>query len=139
MLRWLFTSAESVALAELQQRFRLQQLRIEELSTRFAQSQSAAVLVRVAELEAGLEFLQRSNRKELGKLWKKVGLEKNEIAQPTLLAATCENWAVAQREGPTSSAARCDCSYCETRRAEREHVRAQLVPKGPKPHDKGKH
>lgn len=42
----------------------------------------------------------------------------------------CENWAVAKHEGPHSDAAKCDCLYCMTQRADRARTRAALVPKG---------
>jgi len=41
----------------------------------------------------------------------------------------CENWAVAQREGPLSSAARCDCNYCAEMRHRRDLARQELIPK----------
>jgi hypothetical protein len=41
----------------------------------------------------------------------------------------CENWALAQREGPTSAAAQCVCDYCESMRADRAARRAKLPPK----------
>jgi len=47
--------------------------RLKELSTKQSTGSSAALLVRINELEAALEQLQKSNRRELGKLWKLVG------------------------------------------------------------------
>lgn len=41
----------------------------------------------------------------------------------------CEQWAIAQRDGPHSPAARCECAYCTERRAHRERQRNALVPK----------
>lgn len=40
----------------------------------------------------------------------------------------CENWLTAQREGPYSDAARCECSYCVTKRMERAKLRRDLLP-----------
>lgn len=39
---------------------------------------------------------------------------------------TCDNWATAQREGPGSPAAGCECEYCNSRRADRAARRAKL-------------
>jgi len=36
----------------------------------------------------------------------------------------CENYAAAQRDGPGSDAAKCDCNYCKGRRAAKESFRA---------------
>jgi hypothetical protein len=44
-----------------------------ELSTKQSTGSGAALLVRINEIEAALEALQKSNRRELGKLWKLVG------------------------------------------------------------------
>lgn len=40
----------------------------------------------------------------------------------------CENWLTAQKEGPYSDAARCECSYCVTKRMERAKLRRDLLP-----------
>lgn len=45
-------------------------------------------------------------------------------------AAPCENWTTAQREGPSSKAATCECLFCMTQRADRARARRELVPKG---------
>lgn len=42
----------------------------------------------------------------------------------------CDNWALAQLEGPQSKAARCECDYCEQMRRARATVKAALVPRG---------
>ena len=42
----------------------------------------------------------------------------------------CENWSLAQLEGPKSAAARCECEYCESMRRARRAVKAALVPRG---------
>lgn len=41
----------------------------------------------------------------------------------------CENFRVAQLEGPTSPAAQCDCGYCAAMRQAREQLRARAVPR----------
>lgn len=46
-----------------------------------------------------------------------------------LAGSICDNWSIAQRDGPRSDAASCECSYCVGRRAERRALRAALVPK----------
>lgn len=38
----------------------------------------------------------------------------------------CENWRTAQRDGPSSPAAGCECEYCNARRADRAQRRANL-------------
>lgn len=52
-----------------------EQLRRElaELSTKVSTTAGAALTVRINELEAVIDQLQRSNRKELGRLWKMLG------------------------------------------------------------------
>jgi hypothetical protein len=47
----------------------------------------------------------------------------------TFASDVCENWHIAQVDGPGSDAARCECDYCLGRRAIRESERARLVPK----------
>lgn len=44
-------------------------------------------------------------------------------------SAACDNWATAQRDGPTSTAAACECAYCTMMREARAAFRAQHVPK----------
>jgi len=41
----------------------------------------------------------------------------------------CENFARAQRDGPNSAAAGCECAYCQAMRLHRHNVKAALVPK----------
>lgn len=53
-------------------------------------------------------------------------------SQQRLFADTpplCENWNLAQREGPLSPAARCDCNYCAEMRHRRDLARKELIPK----------
>lgn len=42
------------------------------------------------------------------------------------IAGECANWTIAQKEGPSSTAAKCECSYCNARRADRAARRAKL-------------
>ena len=49
--------------------------------------------------------------------------------QTPLPLAACENWLTAKQAGPDSEAAKCECLYCMTQRAERAHVRGLLVPR----------
>lgn len=44
--------------------------RVHECELKLSTSSSTAMLVRINELEAALEALQKSNRREFGKLWK---------------------------------------------------------------------
>lgn len=44
-------------------------------------------------------------------------------------APYCENYGLAQREGPRSEAASCECGYCVEMRARRSMVKAALIPK----------
>lgn len=44
-------------------------------------------------------------------------------------AAKCENWTAAQRDGPGSAAAMCDCDHCVGARAARHDAKSALVPK----------
>jgi hypothetical protein len=46
--------------------------RVRELSTKQSTSAGSALLVRINELEAALDALQKSNRREFGRLWKLV-------------------------------------------------------------------
>lgn len=41
----------------------------------------------------------------------------------------CENYTAAQREGPFSAAAKCECNYCTLKRLERASTRERLIPK----------
>lgn len=41
----------------------------------------------------------------------------------------CDNFRIAQLEGPDSRAAQCDCGYCNAMRRAREELRARAVPR----------
>lgn len=102
---------------------------------------------RIAALEAELEVVTKQLQKLRGKLYASKTAEQeiltNEIARPFLGGVICENWKTAQRDGPRSDAARCECDYCTAKRAEREALRKQLVPRTAKERadaiEKGKH
>jgi hypothetical protein len=83
---------------------------------------------------AALEHEQAVIASHVHKLRQKIYSTKSEekaieIANATATLATCENYSAAQREGPQSQAAKCDCAFCEAKRAERDALRVKLVPK----------
>ena len=104
-------------------------------------------LGRIAALEAEADVLAKQLHKLRGKLYAdKSGTDEKlqtEIARPFTQGIVCENWSTAQRDGPRSDAAKCECDYCTAKRAEREATRARLVPKSPKERadaiEKGRH
>ena len=104
-------------------------------------------LGRIAALEAELDVLSKQIHKLRGKLYGDRATQdeklQTEIARPFTSGIVCENWSTAQRDGPRSSAAACGCDYCTAKRAEREELRARLVPKSPKERadaiEKGRH
>jgi hypothetical protein len=49
--------------------------------------------------------------------------------EASAVGAGCENFALAQLEGPTSAAASCECDYCVSMREARSRVKAALTPK----------
>lgn len=67
------TAAEKAEIRALREKVEALTLRVAELSTALSTSSNAALRVHVDEVESALESLQRSNRKELGKLWKLLG------------------------------------------------------------------
>lgn len=90
-------------------------------------------LARVIALEGGLEQLNKQHRKLAGafhatRYQDELALTNNAPDNKQLLPA-CENWVTAQRDGPRSTAARCECAYCTERRAERDAFRTRVVPK----------
>jgi len=93
---------------------------------------------RVTSLERDVAALRRELRKLSGKFYATLAqiedepddsAEVDEFAGIQPLDAQCDNWTLAQRDGPTSDAAKCECVYCLSRRAERRALRAALVPK----------
>lgn len=92
---------------------------------------------RVTVAERELDALRRELRKLSGKFYAMqrdldVIEELDEQRPATIqeLMPVCENWELAKQAGPGSKAAACDCLYCLAQRAQRNAVRAQLVPKG---------
>lgn len=91
---------------------------------------------RVIALEGAVESLQRQHRKLSGAFYQSrnsdtpaspdVGLAPAEVRSPAL--RYCENWQLAMMGGPHCDAARCDCEYCNWKRAERNRVKADLLP-----------
>jgi len=47
----------------------------------------------------------------------------------TFPSMVCENYAIAQSQGPQSKAAQCECDYCTRKRAERAQLRAAMLPR----------
>lgn len=86
-------------------------------------------LGRIAALEAELDVLAKQLQKLRGKLYADKTADQEKL--PIAIAETpaCENWLIAQRDGPRSAAAKCECADCTRRRAEREAFRALHVPK----------
>jgi len=106
---------------------------------------TAKLKVALPGIEARLEQLQTQHKKLSGRFYAALQqLEEDNLAgtdpPPTsasgydFTAAThamqaCENYAVAQKHGPSSEAARCECVYCATKRLERDQARKSLVPR----------
>lgn len=87
----------------------------------------------VAGLEAAMMGLDEKHRKLAGRVyadqyWR--GRDEQPELAPTepdgRSRDVCENWAIAQREGPNSRAASCECAYCNARREDRAQRRAKL-------------
>jgi hypothetical protein len=49
-------------------------------------------------------------------------------------AEPCPNWSVAQRDGPSSDAAQCQCPYCLAKRHQRALARGEALSSYPKAH-----
>lgn len=89
----------------------------------------------VAGLEASIMGLDAKHQKLAGRVyadeyWRGKREDQPELqpAAPAIAGTTCENWTTAQRDGPQSPAAKCECAYCESRRAARAAARATLKP-----------
>lgn len=90
--------------------------------------------------EAAIETLAAQFRKLQGKFYKRVQQEREEEPveeerarfeenQLSFEGIVCENWMIAKREGPSSTAATCECDYCAYQREARRQARAILLPK----------
>lgn len=96
---------------------------------------------RISALERDTEVLRNSLRKVSGAFYaslREVDDEPcracgtralNDKHEHVFSAPVCENYAIAQREGPLHAAARCDCNYCQGRRAAKAEFREREVPK----------
>jgi hypothetical protein len=82
MLFGLCTGAEKAEIRELRAQVHRLAEKVVELSTALSTSSNAALRVHVDEVESALETLQRSNRRELGKLWKSLGLRDEPATTP---------------------------------------------------------
>jgi hypothetical protein len=88
----------------------------------------------VAGLEAAMMGLDEKHRKLAGRVYADEYWRGKNDAQPELqpsydasqLGAACPNYVAAQQDGPESAAAKCKCSYCEGKRADRAARRAKL-------------
>lgn len=93
---------------------------------------------RVIALEGALEGLAAQHRKLAGKFHGTQGARRAEELDAELHVSTleqrqtwpeCENWHIAQIEGPRSNAALCECGYCAWRREQRARLKDELMPK----------
>lgn len=79
-------------------------------------------------LEVAVVALDEQHKKLAGRVY--VDMRKDRKGeQPELMNGAlpaCDNWTAAQREGPASAAAGCECQYCNAKRAERAARRANL-------------
>lgn len=107
-------------------------------------SKLRAMIGRLVALEGAHESLGAQHRKLSGRFYAYIAEDHQAEPEPqgatyatdplathNLIAnsRTCENYAVAQREGPLSPAASCECDYCVGRRRERDELR-QKLPRG---------
>ncbi len=76
------------------------------------------LLVRIQRLEGKFHASQRQQPEQVAP-----------PVAPAPLMQPCENYLRAQKEGPRSAAAACECAYCETMRAQRRAQRAALAPR----------
>lgn len=87
-------------------------------------------LGRISALEHELAVVASHVHKLRQKIYSNKSEEKAiEIANAPEQAPACENYTTAQREGPRSQAAQCQCAFCEAKRIERDALRVKLVPK----------
>jgi len=88
---------------------------------------------RVLTMEAELEALTSQHRSLRGKFYASRGQkEETPHEDPATLEnwEVCDNFQLAQRDGPRSPASACECAYCTDQRARRAAARAAFVPKG---------
>lgn len=88
----------------------------------------------VAGLEAAMMGLDAKHQKLAGRVYADEYWRGKPDRQPELEPTNpagdsydiCENWQTAQRDGPSSPAAGCECAYCNAKRADRAARRAKL-------------
>lgn len=92
---------------------------------------------RVAVIEREVDALRRELRKLSGRFYaaqrelveEVADSNLQPLADPLALHPVCENYALAQTQGPRSDAAKCDCPYCHARREGKRAFRDQQVPR----------
>lgn len=93
---------------------------------------------RLISLEAAVDSIDRAHRKLSGRFYAE--RQSREEERPTIADVDgkevwadddphCENYRLAQIEGPLSAAASCECDYCVRHREERRALKARFVPK----------
>lgn len=70
MFSWLSTGQQKARIEALQRQVAILQRDLHELSTKVSTTAGAQLSVRCGDLEAAIEALQKSNRREFGRLWK---------------------------------------------------------------------
>jgi hypothetical protein len=96
---------------------------------------SESLTARLAKVERRVGTLAsnaRSEAEEMGRATSRGG-------PPSVLidvddAEPCPNWSVAQRDGPSSEAAACQCPYCLAKRHQRALARGEALASYPKAH-----
>jgi hypothetical protein len=84
---------------------------------------------RVITCEGAIEALNAQQRKLSGKFHQSLQSKQPESQTAIVEAPFCANFGQAQLEGPNSRPAACECAYCVQRRAQRDELRKQLVPR----------
>lgn len=106
-----------------------------ESADRAAHSEHRLAIMRgqVAGLEAAMMGLDAKHQKLAGRVYADEYWRGKSDKQPELQPddrwgslVECQNWLTAQRDGPSSPAAGCECEYCNSRRADRAARRAKL-------------
>lgn len=93
-------------------------------------------LPRLTAAEREIETLRRELRKLSGKFYasqrEEIEIADTYASDPiaTHNLVPCDNYAIAQREGPNSKAAKCECDYCTRRRKEKAEFKQRQAEKG---------
>lgn len=126
----LFTACSFVALLGCVLAYTRSEREAETSATHCRNAERAAMSLRterdrVTVLERETEALRRELRKLSGKFYASQREHEQvlDIIQDADDPPVCENYAVAQREGPKSTAASCECDYCTRRRKEKREFR----------------